>query len=35
LPAMVKSAEICAVKKHFERPPQFEIYTRTAEPVAT
>ena len=34
LPAMVKSAELCAVKKHLERPPQFEIYTRTAEPVA-
>ena len=33
LPAMIKSAELCAVKKHFERPPQFEIYTRTTEPV--
>ena len=33
LPAMIKSAELCAVKKHFERPPLFEIYTRTTEPV--
>lgn len=31
LPAMVKSAELCAVKKHFEHPPQFEVYTRTGE----
>jgi len=34
LPAMIKSAELCAVKKHLERPPQFEVYTRTTEPVA-
>jgi putative redox protein len=34
LPAMIKSAELCAVKKHFERPPQFEIYTQTTEPIA-
>jgi len=34
LPAMIKSAELCAVKKHLERPPNFEIYTRTTEPVA-
>ena len=34
LPAMIKSAELCAVKKRFERPPQFEVYTRTTEPVA-
>lgn len=33
LPAMVKSAELCAVKKHFESPPQFDVYTRTSEPV--
>ena len=31
LPALVKSAELCAVKKHLEQPPQFEIFTRTAE----
>jgi putative redox protein len=34
LPALVKSAELCAVKKHFEQPPQFDIYTKTAELVA-
>jgi ribosomal protein S12 methylthiotransferase accessory factor len=34
LPAMIKSAELCAVKKHLERPPQFEIYTHTTEAVA-
>ena len=34
LPAMIKSAELCAVKKHIERPPQFDVYTRTTEPVA-
>ena len=34
LPAMIKSAELCAVKKHLEHPPQFEIYTRTTETFA-
>ncbi|MDI6697033.1 MAG: OsmC family protein [Anaerolineales bacterium] len=34
LPALVKSAELCAVKKHFERPPQFDIYTQVVEPAA-
>ena len=29
--ALVKSAELCAVKKHLETPPQFEIYTQTVE----
>jgi len=32
-PALVRAAELCAVKKHFETPPQFEIYTKTAEAV--
>jgi ribosomal protein S12 methylthiotransferase accessory factor len=31
LPALVRSAELCAVKKHFENPPQFEVYTQTVE----
>jgi len=31
LPSLVRSAELCAVKKHFERPPQFDIFTRTVE----
>lgn len=26
--ALVRSAEKCAVKQHFENPPQFEIFTR-------
>ncbi len=29
--ALVRSAELCAVKKHFEQPPQFEIQTVTRE----
>jgi putative redox protein len=31
LPALIKTAELCAVKKHFENPPQFEVTTRTVE----
>lgn len=27
LPSLVRSAELCAVKKHIEKPPEFEIYT--------
>ena len=29
--SLVKSAELCAVKKHFEQPPQFEITTKEVE----
>ena len=29
--ALVRSAEQCAVKKHMENPPEFEIYTKTVE----
>jgi putative redox protein len=29
--SLVRSAELCAVKKHIEQPPQFEIYTRAVE----
>ena len=32
--AVIRAADQCAVKKHFENPPQFEIGTSTAEPVA-
>lgn len=32
-PALIKSAELCAVKKHLEQPPQFEIRTRIAEEI--
>ena len=31
LSSLVRAAELCAVKKHFESPPEFEIYTREAE----
>lgn len=30
-PSLVKSAELCAVKKHFETPPSFEITTKEVE----
>ena len=28
LPSLVRSAELCAVKKHLEHPPQFQVYTK-------
>jgi ribosomal protein S12 methylthiotransferase accessory factor len=31
--SLVRSAELCAVKKHLEKPPEFNIVTRTAEAV--
>ena len=34
LPSLIRSAELCAVKKHFERPPRFEITTKTVETTA-
>jgi putative redox protein len=30
-PSLVRSAELCAVKKHFEQPPTFEITTKEVE----
>ncbi|MCZ7552131.1 MAG: OsmC family protein [Anaerolineales bacterium] len=30
LPALVKSAELCAVKKHLEQPPRFDVFARTS-----
>lgn len=30
--SLIRSAELCAVKKHLEKPPRFEITTRVAEP---
>ncbi|MCB9133858.1 MAG: OsmC family protein [Anaerolineales bacterium] len=30
-PALIRSAELCAVKKHFENPPKFEIFTKEVE----
>ncbi len=31
LPSLVRSAELCAVKKHFERAPKFDIFTNVVE----
>jgi putative redox protein len=33
LPSLIRSAEHCAVKKHLESPPQFEITTKSVETV--
>ena len=29
--AVIKSAQLCAVKKHLEAPPEFKITTKTVE----
>jgi len=34
LPALVKTAELCAVKKHFENPPIFDVFAEIIAPVA-
>ena len=31
--ALVRSASLCAVKKHLENPPKFDVYTKAVEPV--
>jgi len=31
--SLIRSAELCAVKKHLEKPPLFNIVTKTIEPV--
>ena len=31
LPSLVRSAELCAVKKHLENPPRFEVTTEVRE----
>lgn len=33
LPSLVRSAELCAVKKHLENPPKFNVYTQVMSPV--
>jgi putative redox protein len=35
LPSLVRSAELCAVKKHIETPPAFNVFTQTVSEVAT
>jgi ribosomal protein S12 methylthiotransferase accessory factor len=32
--ALAKSAELCAVKKHLEQPPEFNITTQVAAPIS-
>jgi putative redox protein len=31
LPSLIRSAELCAVKKHLEHPPKFDVYTQVVE----
>jgi putative redox protein len=33
--SLIRSAELCAVKKHLEKPPRFEITTQVTDPVAS
>ena len=33
LPAMVRSAELCAVKKHIETPPEFKVLAQVVAPM--
>ncbi len=33
LPSLARSAELCAVKKHLEHPPVFDVFTKTITPV--
>ena len=33
LPALIKSAELCAVKKHLEQPPQFDVSAVAVETI--
>jgi ribosomal protein S12 methylthiotransferase accessory factor len=30
-PALIRAAELCAVKKHMENPPRFEVFTKEVE----
>jgi ribosomal protein S12 methylthiotransferase accessory factor len=31
LPSLVRSAELCAVKKHLEHPPHIDVFTKAVE----
>lgn len=33
LPSLIRSAELCAVKKHLENPPKFDVSTKVVETV--
>jgi len=32
LPAMIRAADLCAVKRHMQQPPAFDIHTAVVEP---
>ena len=32
--ALIRSANLCAVKKHMENPPQFDVFTKIVEPLS-
>jgi len=32
--SLVRAAELCAVKKHFEQPPSFDVFTKARESIA-
>jgi len=34
IPSLIRSAELCAVKKHIEKPPEFKVFTKAADPIA-
>ena len=34
LPAMIRAADLCAVKRHMEQPPAFDVHTAVVEPAA-
>jgi putative redox protein len=34
LPSLVRAAELCAVKKHIENPPEFDVYTQIVSATA-
>ena len=33
LPSLIRSVELCTVKKHLEKPPVFKVFTQLASPV--
>jgi putative redox protein len=33
LPSLIRTAELCAVKKHIENPPVFKVYIQTVSAV--
>jgi ribosomal protein S12 methylthiotransferase accessory factor len=34
IPSLIRSAELCAVKKHIEQPPVFKVFTTQTLPIA-